>query len=363
MSSHSDAFSPAPFAVASGGGTAPVSPSQAFSRAFEDALGLLFKPFDLGRWFRLSVICLFLGGGAPSAAFNWSLGSLPGDIGFQEALNRVRQYVSHHLWLIILVSVLGLSVGLVFLYLRAVLRFVLVDAILKEEVFVGCAWAANRPLGRSYFLWLLASLVFVGTALAVAVVVAFLHFRAAAATGIYSIAFWFKLVSMLLADVIAGLMLALVITLTDDLVVPIMYAERLPLFAAWRKLWKNLRAEASTFAVYILLRFAVAVAVGVAVLFSLSTVLVFLFSGTIIAGALVVLALRLLGVMWTWNPITITLASMALLLLIGVMFILLSVVGMPGQVLIQDFGIHFIACRVPSLESLLYRSAAPSGEG
>ncbi len=344
-------------------GTAPVSPAQAFSRAFEHTLGLLFKPFDLGRWFRLSVTCLFLGGGTPSAAFNWSLGSLPGDIGFQEALNRVRQYVFHHLWLIILVSLLGVSVGLIFLYLRAVLRFVLVDAILKEDVFVGRAWAANRSLGRSYFLGLLATLVFVGTALAVGAVVAFPHLRAAAATGIRSIAFWVELVSMLLADVIVGLMLALVITLTDDLVVPIMYAERLPLFAAWRKLWKSLRTEAGAFAVYVLLRFGVALAVGVAVLFSLFAVLVCLFSGAIITGALAVLALRLLGVMWTWNSLTITLASMALLLLIGALLILLSVVGMPGQVLIQDFGIRFIASRVPSLKSLLYRPAAPSGEG
>lgn len=283
MRSPSEVFSPPPPEVA-GNSWERVSPARALSHAFGDTLSLLFRPFDLRRWFWLSLICLFLGGGTSSAAFNWSLGSLPGDIGFEEALGRARQYAGEHLWLIILVSVLGLSVALVFLYLRSVLRFVLVDAILKQQVLLGVAWAETRSLGRSYFGWLLATLSLAGATLTVGAAVAAPHLRAAAAAGIQSIAFWFELVSVLLADVVVGLVLALVITLTDDLVVPIMYAERLPLLAAWRKLWKALRADAGPFTVYILLRFSVAVGVGIAVLFLLFPVLVCLFSGAIVAG-------------------------------------------------------------------------------
>ncbi len=78
------------------------------------------------------------------------------------------------------------------------------------------------------------------------------------------------LVSVLGAVVVVGLIVALGITLTDDRVVPMMYAERLPLRAAWRKLWKSLRAEAGAFTVYVLLRFVVSVVVGGTVLFSFS---------------------------------------------------------------------------------------------
>src|SRR5215472_17201863 len=79
-----------------------VSAAQALTQAWDDTLEFLFKPLDVQRWFWLSFICFFLGGGASSAAFNWTLGSLPGNAGFESVLRPLRQYVSLHLWLIIL---------------------------------------------------------------------------------------------------------------------------------------------------------------------------------------------------------------------------------------------------------------------
>jgi hypothetical protein len=96
------------------------------------------------------------------------------------------------------------------------------------------------------------------------------------------------------------------------------------------------------------------VAAGAAALFFLFPILVGLFSGAIITGVLVLLSLRLLGLTWAWNPLTTALASAALLLLIAVVLILLSVVGMPGQLLIQNLGIRFISARVPSVKALLW---------
>jgi hypothetical protein len=55
----------------------------------------------------------------------------------------------------------------------------------------------------------------------------------------------------------------------------------------------------------------------------------------------------LLGFAWAWNPITVALALAALVLLIGVLLILLSVAGMPGQVFLQDYGLRFILPRLP----------------
>lgn len=352
MSSHPQGSQTGFPATAEESARAGVSPAEALSSAFDDVLRLLFTPFDGRRWIKLSILCLFLGGGTPSAAFHWSLGSLPSDVGFRDALEQVRQYVGQHLWLVILATVLSLTLGLILLYLRSVFRFMLVDSLLKQEVFLGPAWADTQSLGRSYFFWLLGALVAVGTALAVVTVIAFPYLRAASPAGSRSWASSVALASLLAAVVLVGLLGALVITLTDDLVVPVMYAERLPLLAAWRKLWKNLRADTASFMVYVLLRFVVSVAVGAAVLFFLFPALLGFFSGAIIAGALVVLALHLVGVVWVWNPFTIILATLVLLLLTGFLLVLLSAVGMPGQVFIQDFGMRFIAPRVPSLERL-----------
>jgi len=334
---------------------APVSAVQAFSHAWDDTLEFLFRPLDVSRWLWLSFICLFLGGGTSSAAFNWSLGSLSGDVGFERALGVARRYVFDHLWLIITTVTLGVALTLALLYLRTAFRFVLVDALVTRQVRLAAAWAKTRSLGRSYFGWLLATLVLVGLGLTSGALAVFPYLRSLAATGIRSLAFWVTLIALLLADIVVGLLLALIITLTDDLVVPVMYAEGLPLLPAWKKLWQSLRAEASGFAVYVLLRFGVAAAVGAAALLLLFPILVGLFSGAIIAGVLVVLGLRLLGVAWAWNPLTTALAFAALLLLTGIVLILLSVVGMPGQLLIQNFGIRFIGARVPALGVRLRR--------
>jgi hypothetical protein len=140
--------------------------------------------------------------------------------------------------------------------------------------------------------------------------------------------------------------------LTDDLVVPLMYADRLPLPAAWRELWQKMRRDPASFAVYILLRFVLSVGVSVAVLLFLVPLLIGVFSGAIIVAAVVVVALHLVGLTWVWSVPTISLALAGSLLLSAVLVILLSAVGMPGQVFLQDFSLRFIAARSPSLETL-----------
>lgn len=336
------------------------TPVEALAQAYHDSLNLLFQPFDLGLWLRLGLICLLLGGGTPTAAFDWSLGSLPGDVGFETFTGRLRGYVTEHLWLIAVFTTAGLALALIALYLRSLFRFVLVDAILKRRVGLRRAWHEARPLGRSYFRWLAGALATVGLALVAGAIAAYPYLRTAAAGGIRSAAFWVTLVAVLLVDVIAGLAFAIVIVLTDDLAVPLMYAERLPLPAAWRKLGRHLAAEPGAFAVYVLLRFAVAVITSVAILFFLFPVLLGLFSGAIITGALVVVTLHLLGLLWSWNPFTVALAATALTVLLGLVLILLSVAGMPAQVFIQDYGMQFIAARSPALAALF--PASESGD-
>jgi hypothetical protein len=137
-----------------------------------------------------------------------------------------------------------------------------------------------------------------------------------------------------------------------------MYGEQVPLLAAWRRLLPKIRREPEPFTAYIFVRFAVAT--SMATLFLLFPLLLGLFSGAILAGALVVLALHFLGFPWTWNPLTISFTAAGLGVLIGLVLIVLSVVGMPAQLLIQDFGIHFIASRSPSVVALLLLRA---GEG
>jgi len=324
---------------------------EALVASFYDAVGLLFTPFDGGRWFKLSLVCLFLGGGTPTAAFNWTF-ALPGEVSMQPGIERAKAYISDHLWLVVLVILVGVGITVGGLYVRSVFRFILVDTIVTHEISVRTAWTQLRPLGRSYFRWLLGLVASTAAALAATGFVAFEYLRSAAAAGTSSLAFSIVLVGILLFIALAGLVLMAIVTLTDDLVVPLMYAEKLPLGAAWRKLARCLRFDAGAFTVYVLLRFVVSLGVAVLVLLLLFPILFSVFSGVILAVGLVVLALKMVGLAWVWNGATILVASAAAMLLTGFLLVVLSTAGMPGQVLLQSFGMRFASPRFPSVEGL-----------
>ena len=330
----------------------PISPAGAIPGALDDTLRLLFRPFHAWRWIKLSLLCLFLGGGTPTAALQWSLSAVPGDFRLSDLLAAARQYVAQHSFLIFLVIVFALALGLVFLYLRSVFRFVLVDSLVKMEVVLRSAWSALRPLGESYFWWLVGTLVALVATFSLVVIAAFPGLHAASTSGSAKLFATTSLALILSLIVLVGLTVGLLVMLTDDLVVPLMYADRSSLPSAWGELWQKMRHDPTSFTVYILLRFALSVGVSVAVLLFLVPLLVGVFSGAVIIAATVVLALHLAGLTWVWNLPTISLAIAALLLLSAVLVILLSTVGMPGQVFLQSFGLRFMAARSPSLETL-----------
>ncbi len=331
------------------GGTSPVT---ALTDAFSDSLQLLFNPFDAGRWLKLSVICLFLGGGTASAAFHWVVSTLPGDLGFQHALEQLRAQLARLPGFLYLTVACAACLGVAIIYTRATCRFALVQSILEGETRFRRGWRDRRPMARSYFRWLLGALATLGTVLGAGLLFALPRLRAEAEPGLQSLVQSITLAGFLFGEVSIALVAGVIITLTDDFAVPIMYAEKLPLLAAWRKLAQILRAEPAAFLIYFLVRLVVSAAIGVAVLFLLFPALVALFSGAVVVGALVVLTLRLVGVVWVWTPFTIVVTALALSNLMGLVLVLLGVAGMPGQVYLQTFGMRFLSPRHSTLDSL-----------
>jgi len=321
---------------------------------------LLFRPFDRRRWIALSIVCLFLGGGTSTAAFQWGFGALPIDLHTPELLFRIRLMMAQHTSLIVLAVILSLGLILGLIYIRCVLRFVLIDAVVRQDVTVRNAWRSLESSGRSYFLWLLGV---VGALLVTVCAAAMVSFRFLSFIREAGYPEWLAsllLVTELVAVIGIGLLVGIIITLTDDLVAPLIYAEHISLPAAWRVVWKMARRDSRTFLFYIVLRFAVGMGISIGVLFVLFPVLMGLSSGALVTAAMVVLALRVVGLAWAWNPVTFVLGALALSIFTSLLFALLSVVGMPGQVYLQDYGVRFIASRVPSLGALC-RAGDPEG--
>jgi hypothetical protein len=266
--------------------------------------------------------------------------------------------IAQHLSLTLLTVALGLGLVLGLIYVRCVLRFVLVDAVIQQEAAVGRAWKSLKDFGRSYFLWLVGV---GGTILAMASGVAVASFRYLHLAPRADNPAWITpllLVAALVAVVFLGLLVAILITLTDDCVVPLIYADRISLPAAWSMVWSIARRDPGTFFVYLVLRFALSMGIGITVLFILFPILMGMLSGALITAALVILALRMVGLAWGWNPVTILLGATGLFIFSLLLFVLLSVAGMPGQVYLQNYGICFVASRVPSLATVC-QAAAP----
>lgn len=313
---------------------------------------LLFHPFIGRRWIALSIVCLFLGGGTSTAAFQWGFGTLPIDLHPAELLLRLRSHIAQHLSLIVLAVATALTLILALIYARCVFRFVLIEAVIRHDFAVGPAWKSLRGLGRSYFAWLLGVVGAIVVLISATTIASLSYLSFVREAGHPAWLASVLLVAELVAVVVLGLLVAIIIMVTDDLVAPLMYADKISLPAAWRTVWRVSSRDPGTFLFYVVLRLAVSVGIGIAVLFVLFPVLMGLSSGALVSAALVILTLRALGLSWAWNPVTIIFAALALGVFSALLFVLLSVVGMPGQVYIQNYGVRFMASRVPSLQAV-----------
>ncbi len=327
------------------------STSTALIRAWHDSLDLLVRPFDTRRWVKLSVVCLVLGGGTPTAALNGVLGILPKNIQARALAAKVEGYAAQHAWLFFPALLLFLFIALGLLFLRAAGRFILVDAVARKEIRVRRAWKWNRRVTQSYFWFLLGLLTLIGSVLGAMFLGSFSYLQSSASRPSWTLSL--TLVFLLGSVILVGILSALAITLTDDFVVPIMYVERVSLGQAWRELARLMRKDPAAFVLYVLVRIGLAILIGAAVLFLLFPALLAIFSGGVLAGSLVFLSLRAVGAVWTWNAATLTLTLVAAAIFSSVLLVALSVAGMPGQVFLQNFAIRFISMRFPSLAHFL----------
>ncbi len=290
-----------------------------------------------------------LGGGTSTAAFQWGFGALPIDIRASELLFRLRFTLAQHASLSVPAAVFTLGVLLGLIYIRCVLRFVLIDAVVKQHIAVAEAWTRLKGQGRSYFLWLVAVIGVLLAAAGVTVVASIRLLGFFRAAGYPEWLFTLLLAIELVAIVAVALLIAILITLTDDLVAPVIYAERISLPAGWKLIRGMARRDPGSFLLYVVVRFGLGMIISVGVLIVLFPALMGLSSAALLAAAIVIISIRLVGLPWVWNPVTYVVVALSLGIFTSSIFALLSIVGMPGQVFLQDYGVRFMASRVQSL--------------
>jgi hypothetical protein len=257
-----------------------ISVTEPVSSAFERVKTMLFKPFDLGKWFAIG-FCAWLaflgegGGSGFNSGFNNTFNNSASNGGsagesLRHGYHQARDFVLNNLGWIIPVAVLAvillLALWILVLWVSSRGRFMFLHCVALNKAEIGGPWNKFEREANSLF-WFRLVLGLVGAVLMlpmlvfIAMVIVRMILRGEADAGGIMLAAVLGLVFLLLAIVFA-----LINKFTEDFVVPILFLRGGKCLAAWREFWGLLAGNAGMFALYILFQFVLGMAIGVIVL-------------------------------------------------------------------------------------------------
>lgn len=245
---------------------APITP------AIDRVETMLFRPFDLKRWFVIG-FCAWLAylGGGVSGGGGWQNFNSPnrghhGDFEVRELLNEAKEFIQDNLpWIIpvaVIVFVIVMALWLVTTWLNSRGRFMFLHCVAQNKAEVANPWREFRQHANSLFLFrvVLCIISFVVVAIPVLGIV-FLGIMTASETDIavFSIP---GIVMLGLLIFAVSIMLFLVKKFTMDFVVPIMFLRTASCTAGWREFMAILSANKLRLALYLLFQIVIAIAIG-----------------------------------------------------------------------------------------------------
>jgi hypothetical protein len=247
-----------------------ISVIEPISPAFERVKTILFKPFDLRKWFIIGFCAwlAYLGKGSGGNGGGGGRGGRASDI--REGLVQAKDYVNHNLsWIIPLVvlgMILGIIVWLVFTWLSSRGRFMFLHCVAENKAEVAVPWAKFRQHGNSLFLFRIVlgliglAVIGVPILLAVGCVAVIIAGDGAAVIGVLGC------VTIVLIIIALSIILFLIGKFMTDFVVPIMFLRTTSCTAGWREFLKILSVNKGCFALYILFQIVISLAIGAIIL-------------------------------------------------------------------------------------------------
>ena len=249
--------------------TDPISP------AIERVKLILFRPFDIGKWFVIGFCAwlAYLGSGGGGGGGGGSGGGREGGTAdVHEAFGHAKDFVLDNLpWLIpvaITVILLMIAIGLVITWLSSRGRFMFLHCVALNKAEIKVPWRKFRKQGNSLFLfrvvvWLI-SCLFSALLIGVIAFFAFIVARIHAHPSILAIVILILFSLLILIPV--AIAFALFWKFTNDFVVPIMYLRASTCTAAWREFWALLTSNKGKFTLYILFQIVIGFVIGAIIL-------------------------------------------------------------------------------------------------
>ncbi|HWD94725.1 MAG TPA: hypothetical protein VG938_20515 [Verrucomicrobiae bacterium] len=246
-----------------------ISVTDPIGQAIERVRLLLFRPFDLGKWFTIGFCAWLAGLGERGFSANFRSGSKSGpqrgDIHqqFDHARSVVLQNLYWILPLAIFVMVAVVALWVLLIYLSSRGKFMFLHCVALNRAEVREPWSRYFAASKSLFwfrivLWLIGMVVTLPllVLIGMAAFSMFIHDS-------WNFSGIMAMIAIGMVMIVIGIFFALVRKLTMDFVVPIMFLRGNRCLAAWREFLQLLRSNAGQFALYILFQLVLVIAIGV----------------------------------------------------------------------------------------------------
>lgn len=249
-----------------------ISVTDPIGLAIERVRVLLFRPFDLGKWFTIGFCAWLAGLGERGFSGNFNSGSGSnrhgGDI--HQQCEHMRTVVRENLYWILPLAIFVLAASLalcvLFMWLNSRGKFMFLHCVALNRAEVREPWNRFSDAANSLF-WFRLVLGVIG----MAVTLPLLVLIGIAGFKMFTHDSWnfggiMAMIAIGMVMMIVSICFALVRKLMMDFVVPIMYLRGSRCLDAWREFLKLLGAHAGQFALYILFQIVITIGLGALVL-------------------------------------------------------------------------------------------------
>ncbi|MBN1391492.1 MAG: hypothetical protein JW947_01665 [Sedimentisphaerales bacterium] len=233
---------------------------------------ILFRPFDLGRWFIIG-FCAWLaylgaGGGGGGGGGNWNASRGP-DVHkaeIAENVNAVKEYFwDNLLWIVptgVIIIAAVICLGLLIAWLSSRGKFMFLHCVAGNKSEVVVPWHKFRAYGNSLFLFRVV-LGIIGLAVIAIPVLGITVFAIMTeAKAVPFVVFIPGIILCVLIIFVLAIVLSIVRKFTFDFVVPIMFLRAANCTAAWREFLTILSVNKARFTLYILFQIVISIVIG-----------------------------------------------------------------------------------------------------
>jgi hypothetical protein len=254
-----------------------ISVVEPVSLALERVRHMLFRPFDLGKWFTIGFCAWLACLGQSGGGFHYGGGNHFNSQGnnfqesFRHAFEQARNYTLANLYwlapLVIFIALFTFAFFVLLLWLNSRGKFMFLHCVALDRAAVVEPWNKFSVPGNSLFCFRLV-LGLIGFILTLPVfgIIFFLVLKMIR-RGEPNVAAIVACAALFLFWMALSIAFALVQKFTMDFAVPIMFLRGKKCVAAWQEFWPMLCAHAGQFTLYILFQIVLAIAIGVILLF------------------------------------------------------------------------------------------------